>query len=410
MINLLKSLFYLNAGLFALYLSLSTCANILQNLHWQYDYSMAGDLAFCIVFTVITIRFVQINLRLFPNGLEADFWKTFAMSFPRLRRWSVFCLITYQAILLWWTPALVRMPNLAGELVSYTLVTVGQVESAERIYALTHKDDGSSFAAKSTYALMNRGDRRADDLRIDEAIEKVYGEKSPQMHERKRLLADFVLMTEGEVPRVEKLRKEAKAIDPGKYTWKFPYNYLIGEKQYFYGNEKYPELRNEFFPKPKVEKNITAQSFEVPCGGLIGAPVDPRYGQIWINAPKIFALPYPKESDGRPATTRLSYRAQFRDQPFVKDKVTEAIAALTLLFIPASFLMSFGLSHARRRLFDYLSSRWSSEITSSIDWNRRFEAANSLVILERLRGNLEQANLASQRMLQLVETIELSDR
>lgn len=254
MIKILKTSFCINATLFALYISLSNCSFMLDNAHWQCEYSILGDLKIGALIWVIIFLFVQMNLRLFPSGLELDFWKEFGLRFSGLKRSFLICLVIYQILLLWWIPLFTRVPALLGKIVSYSLMTVGEIENSERVYAATHKRDESSFAAISTYALMNRGFRKANDPRIDDVIRKVYGEKSPQMQERKRLLADFILMTEGEVPRVEELRKEARAIGLEKCTWETNFIYRIGEKPYFYDQEKYPFIMKAFIEKPNAPK------------------------------------------------------------------------------------------------------------------------------------------------------------
>ncbi|MDX2105807.1 MAG: hypothetical protein SFY67_05335 [Candidatus Melainabacteria bacterium] len=357
------------------------------------------------LFLVVIFLFVQLNLKLFPLGLELEFWKNFGLTFPGLKRCFSFCIVIYQILLLWWTPLLTKVPSLAGEIASYSLITFGNVECAERVYAATHKNDGSSFAARSTYALMNRGVRRADDPKIDDAIVKVYGNRSPQMQERKRLLADFILMTKGEVPKVEELRNEARAIGLEKCSWETSYLYRIGEKPYFYDQEKFPLITKAFEEEPIPAKiEITPELLsKTPCGGLIGAPVDPRYERIMMEIPKIYCFPFPNESDGRPATARLSYRAQFRDYSRTTSKSDKVIAYLLLLFVPASFFLTLGLGLGKRILLERLSRRWKSESLLAKDWKVSYSAANSLVALERLRGNLDEADRASLRMLDLAE-------
>ncbi len=329
------------------------------------------------------------------------------MTFPRVRVFFLAGLVIYQLSLFWWIPALDKLPILFSNIGAYIAMQAGNVELAERLYAFRRESDGTSFAVFSTYALVNRGSRRADDPRIDDAIRKVYGEKSPEMHERKRLLADFILMTQGNVPEVEKLRTEARAIDPKKYTWKRNFVFWLDPKirfqeAYFYDLPNYREKILNCDP-------VRDWTPPPPGGpGLVGAPIDPRYGNVVMDIPNISCWPYPLEADGSAATTLRKYDFEFFDNRNVEYRaISKALGDLLLRLIPLSLLLELILLETRKRLFNYLCQRWQSELfASDTDLSDKLQAGNSLIALERLRKNIDRADAISFHMLNLVEKMD----
>jgi len=97
MISVLRRLFKLNALLFFLVVAVGTSSRMLLNSHWRIQYSLSEDLIVWFVFTATFFRFVQMNLRLFPSGLELELWKRFGKAFPRMKKVFVVSLLVYQA-------------------------------------------------------------------------------------------------------------------------------------------------------------------------------------------------------------------------------------------------------------------------------------------------------------------------
>ncbi len=395
MINALQNLFRLNACLFVFFASLAICCGILKDLHWIPNYSFRIDWFCGTLSLAIFFRFNQLNLRLFPKGLELDFWKEVGKSFPRLRKGYLCALLISQLSLLWWTPVLTHIPAVLGTITAYFFITCGNIEIAERVYSTTHENEGSSFSAISTYALVDRRLRRAEDPRIDKALKAVYGENSAQMSERKRLLADYLMLTKGNVPLVSKLRAEARKNDPHKYIREVPFYFHWGEKFYFYNSEKYQHLADK--GETKEFKNQQNQN----TGGLIGAPVDPRYGQIWVMVPRIHSFSYPKESNGQAETTLWAYTDESQRR-LRSNKSDNWLAIAFLLFLPASFVFTCCLKQARKRVLDYFSRRWRRESLSHCHWQLRIDSLNRLIILERLRKDYDKANEYSLKLMNLV--------
>ncbi len=406
MLKAWRVIFIFNAALFVLVISLTTALYILDCYHWKPGSPFSVYLVVWALAISIMFRFIQLNLKLFPAGLELDFWNHFGLTFPRTKNFFFVGLMIYQLSLCWWMPALVKLPGLIGNIGAYIAMQAGNVELAEQLYAFQRKSDGTSFAVFSTYALVNRGTRRADDPRIDDAIRKVYGDKSPEMHERKRLLADFILMTQGNVPEVEKLRSEAGEIDPKKYTWKNPFRFLLGkdsclEFAQFYDLPKYKAAILNYNPNAKCEPPQSGGP------GLIGAPVEPRYGSVMMDIPSIYCFASSRECDGTPGQTLWRYRVKFFHHSTTEiEAETRHTSDLLLWFIPASLLLELFLLLSRKKFFNYLSNRWQRELfASDTDLSDKLQAGNSLIALERLRKNIDRADTISLKMLNEVAKI-----
>jgi len=373
---------------------------LLTYAFWKPDEPFCIFLAVCAFVLLLIFRFIQLNLKLFPFGLEMTFWKNFGFTFPRLKTVFFTTLILLQISLLWWIPVFIKSPIYSCVAAYVTMIT-NNVELAERLYTFGCKRNGSSFAVMSTYALVNRGHRRADDPRIDEAIKKVYGESSPEMHERKRLLADFILMTEGHVPRVEQLRNEARAIDPHKYTWQRPYRFLRVSPLDFsdiYDLSKYRESILNWDPSSQYD-------FSRQGGGsLIGAPVDPQYGCVMMDLPNVSCWPTAMECDGTVSQTLRRYDVEFLHNRNARGKMdSEKFAVALLWLIPLSIFAEVILFFGRKRLFNHLARRWHAELVSERhDMQIRIRSGNALISLELLRKNVDKANAISLKLIDAV--------